>query len=98
VKQHKKLMIPGPVDIFDETLDTLSEQPLPHYGAGWSPIYWETIELLQQVFQTQNDIVIQTSPGSAAVETSVASLFAGGETVVAVSNGPFANRKIEVSR
>jgi aspartate aminotransferase-like enzyme len=98
VKQHKKLMIPGPVDIFEETLDTLGEQVLPHYGADWSPIYWETIGMLQQMFQTQNDIVVQTSPGSGAVETSVASLFAHGEKVAAVSNGPFANRKIEIMR
>ena len=96
MKQHKKLMIPGPVDIFDETLDALAEQVLPHYGADWSPLYWETIEMLQQVFQTQNDIAIFTSPGSGAVETCVASLFAKGEQVIAVSNGPFANRKIEI--
>ena len=51
--KHKKLMIPGPVDVFDETLDTLAEQVWPHYGADWAPIYWETIELLQQVFQTK---------------------------------------------
>ena len=95
MKQHKKLMIPGPVDIFDETLDTLAEQVLPHYGADWSPIYWETIEMLQAVFQTKNDIAIFTSPGSGAVETCVASLFAKGEKVAAAGNGPFANRKIE---
>jgi aspartate aminotransferase-like enzyme len=98
VKQHKKLMIPGPVDVFDETLDTLGEQVLPHYGADWSPIYWGVIEMLQQIFQTQNDIVIITAPGSGAVETSVASLFARGEKVAAVSNGPFANRKMEIMR
>jgi aspartate aminotransferase-like enzyme len=91
-------MIPGPVDVFDETLDTLAEQVLPHYGSDWSPIYWETVDMLQQVFQTQNDIAIFTSPGSGAVETSVASLFARGEKVAAVSNGPFANRKIEIMR
>ncbi|MCX6044959.1 MAG: alanine--glyoxylate aminotransferase family protein [Chloroflexi bacterium] len=98
MKQHKKLMIPGPVDIFDETLDALAEQVLPHYGADWSPIYWETIEMLQQVFQTKNDIAIFTAPGSGAVETCVASLFAKGEKVAAVSNGPFANRKIEIMK
>lgn len=96
--KHKKLMIPGPVDVFDETLDTLAEQVWPHYGADWAPIYWETIDLLQQVFQTRNDIVIVTAPGSGAVEMSVASLFAPGEKVAAVSNGPFANRKIEILR
>ncbi|MFN8494869.1 MAG: alanine--glyoxylate aminotransferase family protein [Caldilineaceae bacterium] len=98
MKQHKKLMIPGPVDIFDETLDALAEQVLPHYGADWSPIYWETVEMLQQVFQTKNDIAIFTSPGSGAVETCVASLFAKGEKVAAVSNGPFANRKMEIMK
>lgn len=98
MKQHKKLMIPGPVDIFDETLDALAEQVLPHYGAEWSPIYWDTVEMLQQVFQTKNDIAIFTSPGSGAVETCVASLFAKGDKVAAVSNGPFANRKMEIMR
>lgn len=98
MKQQKKLMIPGPVDVFEETLDTLNKQVLPHYGADWAPIYWETIEMLQQVFQTKNDIVIITAPGSGAVETSVASLFARGEKVAAVSNGPFANRKMEIMR
>jgi aspartate aminotransferase-like enzyme len=96
--KHKKLMIPGPVDIFEETLDTLGEQAFPHYGGDWAPMYWETIEMLQQVFQTKNDIAIFTSPGSGAVETSVASLFAHGEKVASVSNGPFANRKIEILR
>lgn len=93
-----KLMIPGPVDIFDETLDTLAEQVWPSYSAEWSPLYWETVEMLQKVFQTTNDIAIQTSPGSGAVETSVASLFAPGEKIAAVSNGPFANRKNEIMR
>jgi aspartate aminotransferase-like enzyme len=91
-------MIPGPVDIFDETLDTLAEQAFPSYSAQWSPFYWETVEMLQQLFQTQNDIVIITAPGSGGVEMSVASLFAQGEKVAAVSNGPFANRKNEIMR
>lgn len=95
---HKKLMIPGPVDSFDETLDALAEQVLPSYGAEWAHYYWEMAGLLQQLFQTQNDIVVQTSPGSGAVETSVASLFMRGDQVAAVSNGPFANRMIEILR
>ncbi|HMN28501.1 MAG TPA: hypothetical protein PKE45_10140 [Caldilineaceae bacterium] len=96
--KHYKLMIPGPVDIFDETLDTLAEQSFPSYSTQWSPYYWETVEMLQEVFQTQNDIVIITAPGSGGVETGVSNLFARGEKVAAVSNGPFANRKNEIMR
>jgi aspartate aminotransferase-like enzyme len=98
MKKHSKLMIPGPVDVWEETLEALSEPVLPHYGDEFAPIYQETIGLLEQVFQTQNDIFILTAPGSGAVETCAASLFSGGEKVAAVSNGPFANRAIEILR
>ncbi len=94
--KRNKLMIPGPVPVWDETLDALSEQVLPHYNEDWFPIHAETIRLLQQVFQTKNDILIATAPGSGAVELCVASLFSHGEKVAVVSNGPFANRMIEI--
>ncbi|NJN82125.1 MAG: hypothetical protein HC802_07500 [Caldilineaceae bacterium] len=76
-----KLMIPGPVDIWEETLAALGEQVLPYYGVHWDPIYLETLELLAQVFQTTNDIFILTAPGSGAVECCVASLFGDGDQV-----------------
>ena len=96
--KHPKLMIPGPVDIWEETLAALGEQVLPYYGSHWEPIYIETIELLAQVFQSQNDIFIMTAPGSGAVETCVASLFADDDKVAVVSNGHFADRAMAILR
>ena len=74
-----KLMIPGPVDIFDETLEALGQKVYAHYGAEWQPVYAETMEMLKQLFQTKNEIILMTSPGSGAIETSLASLFAPEE-------------------
>ncbi len=96
MKQHKKLMLPGPVDVFDETLEALSQQVPTNFTPDWSPIYWETVDFLQQIFQTKNDIAILTGPGSGAIEAGVASLFMQGEKVAMVANGPFANRAIEI--
>lgn len=94
----KKLMIPGPVDVWDETLEALSQQVRSNFTEDWRPIQMETIENLRKIFQTKNDIFILTAPGSGAIEIGAASLFATGEKVAAVNNGPFAMRAIEILR
>jgi serine---pyruvate transaminase len=96
--QQPKLMIPGPVDVWDETLAALGGKVRSNFADDWRPIQEETIGYLQQVFQTQNDIFILTAAGSGAVEMGVASLFSRGEKVVTISNGPFAMRAIEILR
>lgn len=93
-----KLMIPGPVDVWDETLLALGEPMRPFAGKEWDQLYGETVEMLQQVFQSRNEIVILTAPGSGAVETCLASLFAAGDKVAVVNNGPFSGRAMEILR
>ena len=94
MKNRLKLFIPGPVDPLDETLNALS-RPMrsPFFGdAGWQDMYWETLDLLKQVFQTENDIILMAGPGSGAIEAGLASLFTHGEKVALVLNGTFAQR------
>lgn len=98
MKQRNKLMIPGPVPVWDETLDALSEQVMSNYTDDFVPMYQATMKFLHQVFQTEHDIFVLTAPGSGAVEIGVASLFNRGEKVAVVTNGPFAGRLIEVMR
>ncbi|MEZ4867629.1 MAG: alanine--glyoxylate aminotransferase family protein [Caldilineaceae bacterium] len=96
--KRDKLMIPGPVDVFDETLEALGQKVRSNFTEDWRPIQEETVIYLKQVFQTENDLFILTSAGSGAVETGVASLFCRGEKVAAINNGPFALRAIEILR
>ena len=91
-----KLLLPGPIDIWEETLQALSEQVLPHYGEDFGPIYEETVSMLRTIFQTRNDIIIMTAPGSGALDAGLSSLFRPGEQVVVATNGPFANRLVEI--
>lgn len=93
-----RLLLPGPIDIWEETLEALSEQVLPHYGEDFGPIYEETVSMLRTIFQTRNDIIIMTAPGSGALDAGLASLFQPGEQVAVAANGPFANRLVEILR
>ena len=61
MKQRNKLMIPGPVPVWEETLDALSEQVMSNYTDEFIPIFRETMNFLHQVFQTQNDIFVLTN-------------------------------------
>ena len=91
-----KLFTPGPVDVFDETLAALSG-PVPYMmHPEWLALQAETGQMLQQVFQTKNRVFMATSPGSGAIETGVASLFQAGDRVMAIRNGTFAERLIQI--
>lgn len=93
---HMKLMIPGPVDVWDETLEALSEPVRAQYGEEWITIYRETVAMVKQVFQTKNAVVIMTASGSGALDAGIASLFSPREKVAVVNNGPFAMRLLEI--
>ncbi|MBX3015694.1 MAG: alanine--glyoxylate aminotransferase family protein [Caldilineaceae bacterium] len=96
--QEPKLMIPGPVDVWDETLVAMGQKVRSNFAEEWRPLQDETIGYLKQVFQSENDIFILTAPGSGAVEMGAASLFTRGEKVAVVCNGPFAYRTVEILR
>jgi len=65
MKQRNKLMIPGPVPVWEETLDALGEQVMSNYTEEFIPIYRKTMDFLHQVFQTQHDISCSPHPAQA---------------------------------
>jgi alanine-glyoxylate transaminase/serine-glyoxylate transaminase/serine-pyruvate transaminase len=85
-------MIPGPVNVEDEVLDAFAQPVLPHYGPQWLEIYHETIDLLKQVFGTQNDLLLMSGPGSLGLDAALGSLMRTGDKVLVASNGFFGNR------
>lgn len=90
--QDCKLFIPGPCDIDEDVLDAMRHPVLRSYGAGWMPIYNETLDLLKRVFQTQNDLFVVPGPGSAGLDMALGSLLATGEKVIVPHNGFFGER------
>jgi len=87
-----KLFIPGPCDVDDDVLDAMRQQVQRSHGAEWLSIYAETLGLLKQVFQTQNDIFIVPGPGSAGLDMALGSLLTTGDKVIVAHNGFFGER------
>jgi alanine-glyoxylate transaminase/serine-glyoxylate transaminase/serine-pyruvate transaminase len=90
-------MIPGPVAVDDDVLAAMAEPTLPHYGAHWMEVFTETVDLLKQLFETQNDVLLMPGPGSGALDTAIGSLLPGGAGIYAPSNGFFAVRLRQIA-
>lgn len=93
-----KLMIPGPVEAYDDVLAVMSEQVTAHYGPEWVAMYNETVELAKQAFFTDGLVIPMVSSGTGALEAAIASMFAPGERVLIGHNGFFGQRAENIVR
>lgn len=92
------LLTPGPVSVSPEVLSALG-QPVPaHYGDDWVAMHHRLTSSLADIFRTSGDVVLLFGPGSAAVETCLASVLAPGDEIVVAANGSFGDRLAEVAR
>lgn len=86
------LRIPGPSPVPPPILTGLSRPVFNHRG----PVFHELLEKararLQKVFQTQNEIMIITGSGTAAMEAAVANTVNPGEKVLVLVGGAFGER------
>lgn len=89
-RQH--LQIPGPTNLPDRVLRSLSQPLINHRGPEFEDLL-ETVTLgLKRILRTENDIILFPSSGSGALESAVANLFSPGDTIAVVSQGVFSER------
>lgn len=93
-----RLMVPGPVTVEDEVLHEMGSPVRVHYGAEWTAIYNEILDMLKQVFRTEGDVHLMVGSGTAALDAAVGSITASGETVIVGRNGFFGMRLEEICR
>lgn len=68
---HKKLFIPGPVDVKAEVLAKMATPMISHRGKAATALQKGISEKLQKVFQTKNTIVLSTTSGSGLMESAI---------------------------
>lgn len=68
---HKKLFIPGPVDVLPEVLEKMSAPMIGHRSKDASILQQSISEKMQQVMGTSNTIILSTSSGSGLMEGAV---------------------------
>ncbi len=92
------LLIPGPVSVSPDVLAALAQPVRAHYGDDWVAAYRRLTSSLAEIFRTAGDVFLLFGPGTAALESCLASTLVPGDEVLVAVNGTFGERLAEVSR
>ena len=86
------LMAPGPTPVPPEVLAAGAKAVVHHRGPDFRSLMQRTLERLQEVCRTRNDVLLFTASGSGAFESATVNLLSPGEPVLAVIAGEFGER------
>ncbi|PIE31749.1 aminotransferase [candidate division KSB3 bacterium] len=70
---HKKLFIPGPVEVREDVLQQLATPMIGHRTKDASTLQREISDMAMQLFYTNNQILLSTSSGSGLMEGAIRS-------------------------
>lgn len=92
---HKKLFIPGPVEVRPEVLEQMARPMIGHRGKELSELQKGISEKLKKVFFTENEILLSTTSGSGLMEGAIRSCTAKRAAVFSI--GAFGKRWYEMA-
>ena len=84
------LQIPGPTNVPDRILRSLSRPTIDHRGATFARVARESIDGVAQLFGASGPVVIYPSSGSGAWEAALVNTLSPGDTVLMYETGYFA--------
>lgn len=92
-----RLMIPGPVEVHQDVLEAMSAPIEPHYGMAWVETHNRIIDLLKQVFNTNDDVFLLAGSGTCALDACMGSSLQTGDKIIIANNGFFGDRLVEIA-
>lgn len=92
---HKKLFIPGPVEVRPDVLEKMSTPMIGHRSKDASAIQRRISDNLRKLFYTNSEILLSTTSGSGLMEGAIRSCTAKRAAVFAV--GAFGKRWYEMA-
>lgn len=92
---HKKLFIPGPVEVRNEVLAQMSKPMIGHRSKEASELQRRISDNLRKLFYTNSEILLSTTSGSGLMEGSIRSCTAKRAAVFSV--GAFGKRWYEMA-
>jgi len=94
--QKIRIFTPGPTPLAPEAQLAMARPIIHHRTQEFKELFLETRRLLQDIFKTQNEILILTSSGTGAMEAAVCNLFSPQDQTLAVVAGKFGERWVEI--
>ena len=87
---HKRLFIPGPVDVLPEVLEQMTRPMIGHRTKDASALQGSIASKMRQLMYTENEIILSTSSGSGLMEGAIRSCTARKAAVFSI--GAFGDR------
>ncbi|MDQ2686156.1 MAG: alanine--glyoxylate aminotransferase family protein [Thermoproteota archaeon] len=85
-------MLPGPTNVPNRVMSAMLAPIINHRSEDFRILYKRIIQKTQQVFETNSDIILLTTSGTGAVESSVVNLIKKGDKAIIPVNGEFSTR------
>lgn len=86
------LLAPGPTPVPARVRLAMAQPMFHHRTPQFSNLFAEVRTQLQELFQTEQDVLMLAASGTGAMEASVNNCFAPGDEVVVVNGGKFGER------
>jgi serine---pyruvate transaminase len=96
--EKRYLVTPGPTPVPPEVLAATAQPMIHHRSPDFRGTLARVLERLKVVFRTDDDILLFTSAGTAALESAVANVCSPGDRVLVVSQGYFGERWATIAR
>ncbi len=97
MERRQYLQVPGPTNIPERILRSLSQPLINHRGPEFAALVDACLAGLKRIFRTQSDVLIFPSAGSGILESIVVNLFSPGDRILAVSMGLFSERMAAIA-
>src|SRR5262245_10438588 len=93
-----QLMAPGPTPVPSHVLLAMAQPIIHHRTPAYDALFREIREGLKRLVQTTQDVLTPACTGTGAMEAGVANTLSGGDTVIVVNAGAFAQRWLAIAR
>ncbi len=89
------ILTPGPVAVPDFILEAIGQPVIHQRSSAFLEFFSQLQAGLRYLFQTEGPVVVLPATGSMAVELTMDSLFAAGQTIAVQANGKFSDRWLD---
>ena len=93
---HKKLFIPGPIEVHPEVLKAMATPMIGHRSSEYSELQKRVTEKVQKLASTSHPVIFSASSGSGLMEGAIRCCTANRAIVFSV--GTFGNRWFEIAQ
>jgi len=95
---HKRLLIPGPVEVRPEILQAQTEWMIGHRSTAFADLFARLQEKLKKAFVTQNRVFVQGSSGTGLWEGASRNCIRDDRKALHLVGGAFSERWAEISK